>query len=199
VLSHESAAAHWLMESVTPPSSVHVCVPRDARPVVTRGVTLHWQKLGHHDVVGCATSPLRTVLDCAATLPFDHALAIADSALRRTLVGADELLDAAVRCRGPGRARRLLVIAAADGRADNPFESVLRAIVLRSGVRTFSPQLLIQDGPWRVRVDLGDPRRRIALEADSFAHHGTRDALQRDGRRTDLHNPTDRALAGIVA
>jgi very-short-patch-repair endonuclease len=37
----------------------------------------------------------------------------------------------------------------------------------------------------RIRVDLGDGRRRIALEADSFAHHGHRSALRSDCRRYD--------------
>jgi very-short-patch-repair endonuclease len=35
------------------------------------------------------------------------------------------------------------------------------------------------------RVDLGDPKRKIALEADSFAFHGSRAALERDCRRYD--------------
>lgn len=35
------------------------------------------------------------------------------------------------------------------------------------------------------RVDLGDTRRRIALEADSFAWHGSRSALDQDCRRYD--------------
>ncbi len=34
-------------------------------------------------------------------------------------------------------------------------------------------------------VDLGDPERRIALEADSFEWHGGRVALDRDCRRYD--------------
>jgi very-short-patch-repair endonuclease len=34
-------------------------------------------------------------------------------------------------------------------------------------------------------VDLGDPRCRVALEADSFEHHGTRRALRDDCRRYD--------------
>jgi len=32
-------------------------------------------------------------------------------------------------------------------------------------------------------VDLGDPVRRVVLEADSFAHHGQRQGLRRDCRR----------------
>jgi very-short-patch-repair endonuclease len=173
------------MESIAPPQCVHVCVPRDARPMSRRGVRVHWQRLDHHEVVGDATSPLRTVLDCAVTLPFEQALAIADSALRRDLVDPDELLDAAARCRGPGRTRRLRVVAAADGRADNPFESALRAILICHGVTGFEPQLRIRDDTWSVRVDLGDRERRIVLEADSFVHHGTREALVRDCCRYD--------------
>ena len=38
--------------------------------------------LPRSDVEGWATSKVRTVLDCAAELPFDEALAVADSALR---------------------------------------------------------------------------------------------------------------------
>jgi very-short-patch-repair endonuclease len=40
-------------------------------------------------------------------------------------------------------------------------------------------------GATRYRVDLGDDGRRIALEADSFAYHGTPAALERDCRRYD--------------
>jgi very-short-patch-repair endonuclease len=32
-------------------------------------------------------------------------------------------------------------------------------------------------------VDLGDREHRVALEADSFEFHGTRDALKRDAER----------------
>jgi 3-dehydroquinate dehydratase-2 len=34
-------------------------------------------------------------------------------------------------------------------------------------------------------VDLGDPARKIVAEADSFEHHGSREALARDCRRYD--------------
>jgi hypothetical protein len=55
--------------------------------------------------VGKATSPLRTVLDCARYLPFGEALAVADSAVRSGKVQAENLKVAAeaLRWRGSGK------------------------------------------------------------------------------------------------
>jgi very-short-patch-repair endonuclease len=119
------------------------------------------------------------------SLPFAEALAVADSALGYSFVSAEQLQQAAESVRGPGRSRRLRVTRAADRRADNPFESALRAIVIDRGVTGFVPQQAVDTGRRILHVDLGDPRRRVALEADSFAHHGTRGALVRDCERYD--------------
>jgi very-short-patch-repair endonuclease len=73
----------------------------------------------------------------------------------------------------------------ADGDAANPFESALRAAVLDAGITGFRPQQRIFIGTTTRLVDLGDERRRIALEADSFEHHGSRAALRNDCRRYD--------------
>jgi hypothetical protein len=74
------------------------------------------------------TSPIRTVVDCARVLPFDQALAVADSALRSGDVEPQQLREATVSSPRTGRSRAVRVTAAADGRAANPFESVLRAL-----------------------------------------------------------------------
>jgi hypothetical protein len=189
VLSHQSAAAHWLMKAIASPSSIHVTVPRNARPLPRKGVTLHYADVDEEEV----TSPLRTVLDCAAALPFREALAIADSACRMELITSDQLVAAALQLRGPSRRRVRQVAVHADGRADNPFESALRAIVIERGITGFEPQLLIPRGYGTglsgsdkdKRVDLGDPDRLVVFEADSFEHHGTRQALAADCRRYD--------------
>jgi very-short-patch-repair endonuclease len=78
------------------------------------------------------------------------------------------------------------VAADADGDAANPFESALRAVLLDADIAGFTPQqpVPLLSGV-RVYVDLGDRRRRIALEADSFEYHGTRRALRDDCRRYD--------------
>jgi very-short-patch-repair endonuclease len=117
-----------------------------------------------------------------ADLPFDEAVAVADSALRDG-VGRSEIEHAIAR--GPARRRRRAFVAldAATAEAANAFESGLRAIALAVPELTVRPQVLIGgDGFW-ARVDLADEENRIVLEADSFRFHGTRGALKRDAER----------------
>ena len=171
------------MDGIAPAPGVHVTVSRNARPPTRKGVVLHYSDIPASQDAGGVTSPLRTVLDCAATLPFAEALAIADSALRRELLTGEQLVEAARRLRGAGRQRIWRVAVHADGLAANPFESGLRAIVIDTGVSGFEPQVTVRSGQLSMRVDLGDRVRRIALEADSFTYHGSRDALERDCRR----------------
>jgi hypothetical protein len=88
------------------------------------------------------TTPVRTVIDCAR-LPFDEALPIADSALRSGLVTREELDVVQVRGAGAGSVRR--VLRHADGRAANPFESVLRARAIEVGLDV-EPQVALDLG-----------------------------------------------------
>ena len=133
------------------------------------------------------TTPLRTVLDCAGTLPFHEALAIADGALAYSFVRESELMSAALDSQGPGRRARVKVAAAADRRADNPFESVLRAIAIESGVGGLVPQVEIRFPRRLLYADLADVEEAHRPEADSFARHGTRGAFARDcDRYNDL-------------
>jgi very-short-patch-repair endonuclease len=164
---------------------VDVTVARSGTRRKEAGVVLHHVALPPEDLRARTTSPWRTVLDCAATLPFREALAVADSALRLGLVGTDDL--PLLTPRGGAAAPRIRRVAAhASGDAANPFESALRAEVLDAGLTGFVPQQPVQlrNGA-TIHVDLGDPRRRIALEADSFEHHATRRALRDDCRRYD--------------
>jgi very-short-patch-repair endonuclease len=148
---------------------------------------VHWADLAAHEVDPGApvTSPLRTLVDCARTMPFGVALAIADSALRDGLVGHVQLDRTAEAIRGAGAARARRVLRAADPRAQSGLESALRAIFLGGRISGFVPQLPIRDGAFSARVDLGDRDRKIVAEADSFEHHGHRSALAQDCRRYD--------------
>lgn len=181
--SHESAARLWFLETLLEPSAMHVTLPRGRRRRPHRGVVVHWSDLDEAEVRGRVTSPLRTVVDCARTLPFREALAIADSALRRGLLEHDDLVRAAATTSAPGVRAARRVLQAADGRAANPFESGLRAVLLERGVAGFVPQLPVRVPGLAGCVDLGDPVRRIVLEAEGFEFHGTRQALHRDCRR----------------
>jgi very-short-patch-repair endonuclease len=185
VASHESAARLWFMDTLGAQQTAHITVPRRSRATSTSTAWLHWADLDERDVRGRVTSPLRTVLDCARSLPFADALAVADSALRRELVDVDELACVVARSRASGIRAARRVAAAADARAANQFESALRAIVIEAGLTGFVPQLRIETPHLVARVDLGDAELQIALEADSFEWHGSRSALDRDCRRYD--------------
>ncbi|WP_330476629.1 endonuclease domain-containing protein [Terrabacter sp. C0L_2] len=75
------------------------------------------------------------------------------------------------------------VMGAADRRAANPFESVLRAICLDVPGLVVEPQVRIRYDGFYARVDLADDQLRVVLEADSHEFHTERRAFDRDCRR----------------
>lgn len=182
--SHTSAAQLWLMDLVRAPSLPHVTVRRNRR-VAAAGLVPHWCDLPGSDVDGLVTTPLRTVVDCARTLPFPEALAVGDSALRRRLVTRDELRGRADATRGAGRLAVQRVAEHASADAANPFESALRGIAIEAGVLGLRPQVLVEVRSGLVRPDLVDRRLKLVGEADSFEWHGKRAALASDCRRYD--------------
>jgi very-short-patch-repair endonuclease len=181
IVSHLSAAQHWGMKMITPPTLPHVTLPPgQVRRATGQKCVLHWSEAPSLKDV---TIPTRTVLDCVRTLPLTEALAVADSALHQRIVDIDDLFAAAAELRGPHRRRIREVVALADGRAESVLESALRAILIKAGIDGFEPQVTVCDHDFSGRIDLGHPRLRIGLEADSFEHHGTRQALVKDCRR----------------
>ena len=171
-VSHLSAAAHHGWEVKFPPEMPQVTVPRHREDPETLEilVELFRRDIPASDRDGWATTALRTVLDCARDLPFDVALCVADSALRHGEVDKKALESAAAAVRGRGAERVRLVAAYADGRAANPFESVLRALALVAGLEVI-PQYAIQCGGREYHPDLANPLRGIVLEADSWTWH----------------------------
>lgn len=185
VVSHRSAALHWGWELKTVPERPDVTVPRGRKVPVSRrdGVTLHRADLAPGETIGPFTSPRRTLVDCLRSLPFDEALAVADSALRRGSLDEAKLMEVAASVQGPGAATARRVAREASGRAANPFESALRAISLDVPGLRLAPQVTITALDFEVTPDLVDVARRVAVEADSFAWHGDRAALRTDTRR----------------
>lgn len=182
VLSWRSAALHhgWAVKAV--PGVPEVMLPPGRRLRPAPGAVLHFADLGPDDRCGVSTSPERTLLDCLRNLPFDEALCVADSALRSGY--RPERLAALARdARGAGAARVRRAAAEATPLADNPFESVLRAIALEVQGLRVRPQVAIRDPHFLGRPDLVDERLRVVLEADSFTWHGGRAQLARDARR----------------
>lgn len=169
-----SAAAHWGWETKWPARFPHVVSP--TTPDTPVDGDLLCATLPRGDLDGWATSKVRTVLDCAADLPFDEALAVADSALRHGDVTSEELRRALAPDAAPSMRR---VIAHATPLAANPFESVLRAILVEAGLGMV-PQWATTIEGITYHPDLADPLRGIVVEADSWTHHATKAAHERD-------------------
>ena len=183
VVSHTTAARRYGLALPTAPSLVHVTVPPGSRPRPAPGVRLHWSALRPDEVSGRTTSVLRTVLDCAVTLPFEEAVAVADSALGERLLTVSELITAAYAEPPRRRGRCVRVADAADGAAATLFESCTRAVLLDAGIRGLRTQYPVLLPSFTAHVDLADPLRRIAIEAESYEYHADRQAFARDCER----------------
>ena len=121
----------------------------------------------------------RTVADCLRWLPFDEALAVADSALKVSGMSCEELEEVVSReaFRLKGKARALEVARWADARSDNAGESLARGAMIRLGFEAPELQVELRDpveGWRRPVVDFawfegGDRRRPIAFgELDGY-------------------------------
>ena len=75
------------------------------------------------------------------------------------------------------------MVEAADGRAANPFESVLRGIAKQVPGLEVEPQQWVGDVG---RADLMDRRLGLVIEAESFEFHADSASFARDVRRYTL-------------
>lgn len=186
VLGMRSAASYWGWEQKSPPTEPEVVVRRGRKLTVQQrhGVQVHWITVdAAHVHAGIVTDRETTLVHCLRSLPYDEALAIADSALRHRDIDRAGLIALAEAIRGPGSAQARKVARLADPRAANPFESALRAIATNVRGLHVVPQRVIGTGHDKVTPDLVDERLGIVLEADSFSWHGIRRHLRRDCRR----------------
>ncbi|WCC79537.1 hypothetical protein O6R08_08460 [Cutibacterium equinum] len=120
------------------------------------------------------TSVERTVVDMASEFGFETGLMVADAALR---AGADAsvLADVVKTCgrpRGLGHARQ--VVAMADGCAESPAESLIRAKWHIAGVPAPILQLVVRDSKGRFlgRVDFAWPEAGVIAEYDGRTKYG---------------------------
>lgn len=158
----------------------------DGRTLHRRQLRLRAGDLVRHESGLWLTSPLRTLADCAGLLSTAALVCCMDDALRRGLVQPPEL-DALVRRRAGTRSIATLraAVAASDGRAEAPSESLLR-LVLRPVFPALEPQVQLFDDAGRLlaRYDLGDAEARVAVEADGRAGHEGMVAKDRRRDRT---------------
>lgn len=149
------------------PLPLHITRPDAVKSRRGAAVRLHSAALDPDEVIELAglpvTTPERTVVDCALVLPFDHAVLLADAALRRGLVSRASLARQVARLfRVPGTRRAAQVVAFADPGGRGPGESISRVLLSRSGLPT----------P-RLDVPVPGPDGR-SLGRSAFAFPGTR-------------------------
>jgi len=179
VASHLTAAQHWGWKVKDAPERPCITLARGSRPP-TGDLELHWQDLTPREIAGHVTRRVPTVIACARSYDEATALCVADSALREGQVTRGQLLLAAQRSPRTGRAKAIRVVQLADGRAANPFESVLRWLCASVDGLCAVPQVEVEGVG---RVDLMDARLGIVIEAESFEFHGSLDTFRRDAHR----------------
>ena len=138
----------WGIAVATKQTRHHLTVGRQRTSLTRDLFVTHRADLVPTELRGQIASPVRTVLDCARTLPFREALVVADSAVRTGRVTAGDLTSAAAALRGAGSAGVRRVVEVADPRAESALESLLRGLLLEAGISGFVPQLIIRDC-WR--------------------------------------------------
>ncbi len=152
-------------------------------------LTVHELALAPGDRVrvgGCPSlSIARSLPVLAGRLADDALVCLLDDALRRGLVDLPGLAAVLDRHAGrPGAPALRRAVAAADGRAESPAETLAR-LVLLPVLPGLVPQVRLHDGRGRVvaRFDLGDPVLRLAVEADGARVHAGARMAARDHER----------------
>lgn len=156
VLVGRSAARAWGLPDTRIGWRPEVALPVRTRRRQPRGLRYRWDDLPSSEIT-ChrgfvCTVPLRTLRDVAAECRFDDALAMADAALREGLATPTDLQTI-------GTGAGLSVLRHANGRAESPLESRVRAELLLAGLPAPSIQHDIRDdtGRFLARVDFAWP------------------------------------------
>jgi very-short-patch-repair endonuclease len=133
------------------------------------------------------TSIGRTLLDLAPRLPGDRLESALDAAHRKglDLSAYDSYLDAAVSAKILGARKLLDLVLLRD--PSRPIESEAETLLFRvlrnSRLPLPVPQFWIALRSGRRRLDLAYPDYKVAIEVDSYRHHGSRAAFESDRAR----------------
>jgi hypothetical protein len=148
VVSHLSAARLHGLELYKKPRAIEVTVPRGRRSRWP-GTRIHHADLAVEDygTRTPVTSLLRTLEDCARTLPLVEAVVILDSALRHQQVTLERLRAMARNARGPGSAKVRQAVAHVDPLSGSCLESGLRPMLDVLGV-SYESQVFVEGVGW---------------------------------------------------
>ena len=158
---------------------VHVTRPRPANGGRSGSLLCHSAAISPDEVMILndleITTPARTIVDLARTLPFEQSVVAADAALHMGLLTADDLLAAALSLTGAPRSRAALRVARfANGLSESVGESRSRVLMHRAGLPDPVLQLEVFDvhGRHLGRSDYGWRRGRVLGEFDGRVKYG---------------------------
>ncbi|MGN6607529.1 MAG: DUF559 domain-containing protein [Jatrophihabitans sp.] len=126
--------------------------------------------------------PSRAVVDVARFDRLDGVMA-ADAALRDELCGPADLAEAVASVRGfPGVRRAAEVLPHASGKAESPFESITRLVMIEDGFPVPELQVAITTRGVTYRVDMLFREQRLIVEIDGLSKY-TAEELRREKLR----------------
>jgi very-short-patch-repair endonuclease/predicted transcriptional regulator of viral defense system len=186
VLSHTSAAALWEIRP-SAAARIDVSVRTPGGRAKRRGLRIHRamelrdDEITEHDGIP-VTTPSRTLLDLAATLPHRALERALDELEVRELYDLTSLSAVARAHAGERGARALAEALAQDGDltlTDSELEEVMVTLCDQHGLERPAPRRWVAG----LRVDFLFAAARLVIEADSWAYHRTRRAFERDRER----------------
>ncbi|GAA4608022.1 hypothetical protein GCM10023195_31030 [Actinoallomurus liliacearum] len=186
VASHRSAARIHGIETLKPPPDV-VTLTRPAeapgrgkhRGIRVERATLPRDHLRSERGIPL-TTPARTVVDLARTLPFREGVVVADSALFLRRTGREALIRVVEDCaRWPGIERARAVVDFAHPRARSPLESITRVMFAEQGLPPPEVGVLVgEDDEIFTEVDFLWPDRRTIAETDGLVKYTSPERLR---------------------
>lgn len=115
------------------------------------------------------TTPARTAFDIGRTHPQGMSIPILDALLAATGIESAAITAVAENWPGVRGATRIRsILGLLDGGAESPQESRLRLILVRAGLPKPTTQIAFPD--LRIRVDMGWPEWKVAVEYDGVQH-----------------------------
>jgi very-short-patch-repair endonuclease len=183
VISHRTAAGLWRLVAragpihVSSPASVgrkrdgirpHRVALRDDEVITRRGIRV--------------TSPARTLLDLAPSMPERALDRLVEEAQVQSLATRDDLLRAVAQGRSrPGVRRLAKIVGSPDEPAFTRSEAERRLVELVREAGLPAPRTNTKVAGHE--VDALWAAQRLVVEVDGWTYHGTREAFERDRRR----------------
>ncbi len=185
VISHVTAARLYELEGLgywDASEQTSATLPLGCTRWQRSGMRLHFSDLAPDEIVDVrgirATSPQRTLVDCAAGLDRRTFVCLADSALRLKAFDGAALAAMKQELIRKGRWRPAQWLDLADGRSESPAETQVRLVLHDGGFPPDSLQheVFTPGGFFVARLDIVWTHRgkKVGLEVDSRFHDGPR-------------------------